>query len=319
MSVVGSGIPFFASILTVDSATQITLDSNATATATGVALSAAYSLLNLSGNKTGSSGSGATLLRSGNTVNANSGSVLIRTGNATGTGNSGDIQIRSGTVSSGTRGNVSITGNNVILNGTTAIQPQSNIIPDTTNSRDLGSSSVKFRTAYIGTSVVIEDPGAGSNSVTLQAASSTNAYSLTLPSALPGSTQAVTLSSSGQLATSAFAAASAGDIAETSFSGLANNTADQTITGFAFNNGTVRSFKALVSVFVDATSDQFAVYELMGIQRGADWQMSEVYSGDSITGLTFTITSAGQVRATIGNISGFSAAEIKFRAITTSV
>lgn len=118
---------------------------------------------------------------------------------------------------------------------------------------------------------------------------------------------------------SGISVASAGDINESSFTGLANNTANQTITGLAFANGVVRSFKAQVSVFVDATTDQFAVYELMGIQRGADWQMSEMFTGDSITGLSFNITSAGQVRASIGNITGFSSATIKFRAQTTSV
>lgn len=113
--------------------------------------------------------------------------------------------------------------------------------------------------------------------------------------------------------------ASAGDINESSFTGLANNTANQTVTGLVFANGTVRSFKAQVSVLVDATTDQFAVYELMGIQRGADWQMSEVFTGDTITGLSFNITSAGQVRASIGNITGFSSATIKFRAQTLTV
>lgn len=115
------------------------------------------------------------------------------------------------------------------------------------------------------------------------------------------------------------ALSSPGDINESSFTGLANNTADQVITGFAFNNAVVRSFKAQVSINLDATADSFATYELMGIQRGSDWQMSESYTGDTITGLTFNITSAGQVRVTVGNITGFVGAIIKFRAHTTSV
>lgn len=118
---------------------------------------------------------------------------------------------------------------------------------------------------------------------------------------------------------SGIALTSPGDIAETTWSGLANNTANQVVTGLSFNNATVRSFKAQVSVVVDATSDQFAVFELMGIQRGSDWQMSEVFTGDSVTGLTFDITSAGQVRVTIGNITGFSSGTVKFRALTTGV
>lgn len=115
------------------------------------------------------------------------------------------------------------------------------------------------------------------------------------------------------------AVSSPGDLPEGSFSGMVNNTADQVITGFAFNNAVVRSFKAQVSVAIDATADVFATYELMGIQRGADWQMSESFTGDSIPALTFNITSAGQVRVTVGNVAGFSSAVIKFRALTTSV
>ena len=118
---------------------------------------------------------------------------------------------------------------------------------------------------------------------------------------------------------SGIAVNSAGDINESTFSGLVNNTADQTVTGLAFNNAVVRSFKAQVSVVIDATADLFAVYELQGIQRGADWQMSQAYTGDSITSFSFNITSAGQVRVTIGNITGFSAATLKFRALTTGV
>lgn len=118
---------------------------------------------------------------------------------------------------------------------------------------------------------------------------------------------------------SGIALSSPGDLNESSFTGLTNNTADQVITGFAFNNAVVRSFKAQVSINLDATADSFATYELMGIQRGSDWQMSESYTGDTITGLTFNITSAGQVRVTVGNITGFTGAIIKFRAHTTSV
>jgi hypothetical protein len=118
---------------------------------------------------------------------------------------------------------------------------------------------------------------------------------------------------------SGIAASSTGDINQTTFSGLVNNTADQTITGFAFNNASVRSFRAQVSILVDATTDLFAVYELSGIQTSASWAMSESFTGDSIPSFTFTITTTGQVRATIGNITGFTSATIKFRAEVTNV
>ena len=397
MHVAGSGIQLGAQINSIVTNTSITLSSTATATATGVSLLAAYGGSIRTGEKTSTAISGSYILRSGNTVDGNSGPVNVRSGNATGTGSSGpatftsgsavgsgvsgpvtynsgtvvdgtsgavtsksgnasgtgssgtafygsgtavngnsgavtfgsgtvtgtgtsgNVQLAAGTATGGTRGSASVLGNTVILGGSGTIQPQLSIVPSTNNTRDLGSSALKFKDAYLGNSLVIEDPGAGTNNVTIQAAASTAAFTLTLPSALPGSTQAVTLSATGQLGTSAFATASAGDIAETSYTGLVNNTADQTITGFAFSNATVRSFQALVSVYIDATSDLYAVYEIMGIQRGSDWQITDSTTGDSITGFSFSITSAGQVRASIGNITGFSSATIKFRAQTTTV
>ena len=88
---------------------------------------------------------------------------------------------------------------------------------------------------------------------------------------------------------------SSGDINETTFTGLVNNTANQTITGFAFNNAVVRSFQALVSVYIDATSDLYVSYELRGVQRGSDWAMTQTYTGDDVTGLSFNITNAYSV------------------------
>jgi hypothetical protein len=111
---------------------------------------------------------------------------------------------------------------------------------------------------------------------------------------------------------------SEGDIIETSFS-LANDTSvSADITGLAFANATVRSFKALLSVEIDATADLFEVFEITGIQRGSDWSISTSSNGDS-SNVGFTITSAGQVQYTSADNPGFVSGLIKFRAITTSV
>ena len=113
---------------------------------------------------------------------------------------------------------------------------------------------------------------------------------------------------------------SPGDIEETSFTGLVNNTADQVITGFAFANATVRSFDALVSIAIDdGAAGLFASYKLYGIQKGSSWELTQEFTGDTIVDTSFNITSAGQIRISTGNISGFVDALIKFRAITTSV
>lgn len=107
-----------------------------------------------------------------------------------------------------------------------------------------------------------------------------------------------------------------GDLAEGSFS-AANNTATQTITGFAFSNTTIRSFEALVSVFIDATADSFESFRILGVQRSADWLINVSSVGSS--GTSFTITNAGQMQITTANYVGFVSATVKFRAITTTV
>lgn len=120
------------------------------------------------------------------------------------------------------------------------------------------------------------------------------------------------------LSWAAVPSAATGDINLTSFAGANNQATPVNVTGLAFANGTVRAFKALVSVHLDATSDAFEVFELMGVQRGSDWNMSAVATGD-VSGVDFTITSAGQVQYTSPNAAGFVSLTIKFRAQVTTV
>lgn len=111
---------------------------------------------------------------------------------------------------------------------------------------------------------------------------------------------------------------SAGDINESSFSGANNVVSATDITGFAFANGTVRSFKALVSVYVVATSSLFEAFELIAIQKGSSWDLAITSTGDD-SQVVFSITNAGQIQYTSGNYSGFTSMTVKFRAYTTSV
>lgn len=106
---------------------------------------------------------------------------------------------------------------------------------------------------------------------------------------------------------------STGDIAETSFTAADNQVSAANVTGFAFANGTVRSFTALVSIVRDTT---YAQYTLTGIQKAASWNLDQSLLGDDI-GLEFSITSGGQIQYTSTNTG--SSATVKFRAITTTV
>ena len=112
---------------------------------------------------------------------------------------------------------------------------------------------------------------------------------------------------------SGIAVSSAGDINETSFSAADNQAVAADVTGLAFANGTVRAFKVLMSVVVDATTDLYESYELIGIQKGASWDMAISSVGDD-SGFVFTITNAGQVKYTNLAYTGFVSATVKFRA-----
>ena len=102
----------------------------------------------------------------------------------------------------------------------------------------------------------------------------------------------------------------AGDIQRTTFVALDNTITPTNITGLAFANGTVRGFDTILSVERDTT---YAEYSLKGIQKGASWEMSQDYIGDE-TGLTFSITSAGQIQYISTNTT-FNAI-LKFRALS---
>lgn len=110
-----------------------------------------------------------------------------------------------------------------------------------------------------------------------------------------------------------------GDINLTTYSGLINNTANQNVTGFNFVNATVRSFRAQVSLTITATTNLYAIYDVLAVQRAADWVVSFTGAGDSIPGINIHSTAAGQVQVDLGSITGFSASKLAFRATVTQV
>jgi hypothetical protein len=147
--------------------------------------------------------------------------------------------------------------------------------------------------------------------------------SLTLPNINSdiGTYNTLTVNAKGQVTSAlnyAYQVQTIGDIDLTSWTSLVNNTANQTVTGFLFASS-ILSFKALVDIYIDnGASGIWTVVELIGKRETlSDWTSNDVqfsYNGQTITGLSFNITSTGQVRMTIGNISGFLSAIVKFRA-----
>lgn len=110
----------------------------------------------------------------------------------------------------------------------------------------------------------------------------------------------------------------AGDISLTTFNAADGQVAPANVTGLSFAAGTVRAFKALVSVTIDATADSFEVFELIGIQKGASYDMAISSVGDD-SGVVFSINSAGQVQYTSVAAAGFATNKIAFRAQVTNI
>lgn len=110
-----------------------------------------------------------------------------------------------------------------------------------------------------------------------------------------------------------------GDINNGSFAAANNVASAANVTGFAFAAGTVRSFRAIVSVSINATTSLNEVFDILGIQRAAGGFDIAITSAGDDSGVVFSITSAGQVQYTSANSAGFVSNTIKFRAQVTNV
>jgi hypothetical protein len=107
--------------------------------------------------------------------------------------------------------------------------------------------------------------------------------------------------------------ATPGDLPEGSFL-AANNTANQTITGFIFAN-TLAGFQAWASVQTVASTSLTEVFQISGAQSIANgWQIEASSVGDS-SGATFSINSSGQMLISTPNNAGFTSCTVKFRAL----
>jgi hypothetical protein len=111
----------------------------------------------------------------------------------------------------------------------------------------------------------------------------------------------------------------ADDIVPTIFDDLINNTPDQDILGLSFAT-TVNSFEVLMNIQIDATTPTYTTLKLLGTRKNAaNWGVYDLepeFTGDPIIDLAFAMSAFGQITISIGDITGFSSASIRFRAIT---
>lgn len=237
------------------------------------------------GDPTGSNGGSVFVETYNRTGSLTSGLLNLQTG-STVNGNSGAINLVTGTPSgSGTRADISLDGRSVVVKTGSEVR--------------FNNSANTFYTAL----------KAGSNSANL---------SLALPIADGTTGQVLQTNGSGVLSFATVQSGVTGDIALTSFSAANNQPTAVDVTGFAFANASIRAFSAIASVSLNATSSLFEQFQILGVQKGATWDISMQSVGDD-AGVAFSITSAGQIQYTSSNAAGFVSLTIKFRAIVTTV
>ena len=99
---------------------------------------------------------------------------------------------------------------------------------------------------------------------------------------------------------------------ELSFSGAENVAVPTDVTGLAVSYTGTRGFKAVVSITIIATTNLFALYDIMGLQNGSGFQLNKEYIGDDC-GVTFSITSTGQIQYISSVYPGFTSLIVKFK------
>jgi hypothetical protein len=113
---------------------------------------------------------------------------------------------------------------------------------------------------------------------------------------------------------------SIGDITrEKEFNALNNQLTNADVTNFSFTNINIKSFTGIACVTITTTTTTYdALYELKGLNKNNGWNIYSSNIGDNV-GITFYITSSGQITYTSTNISNWVSTKIKFRAMTTTV
>ena len=96
-----------------------------------------------------------------------------------------------------------------------------------------------------------------------------------------------------------------------SFNAANNVAAASNVTGFSFNSASVVSFSANVSVIVTNSTVSYETFTLNGAYSSSGWILNSSSRGD-VSGITFSITSVGQIQYTSTNVAGWTSSVFRF-------
>jgi hypothetical protein len=113
---------------------------------------------------------------------------------------------------------------------------------------------------------------------------------------------------------------SIGDItSEQTFYGENNQSLPRDVTGFNFSNASIKSFSGVCCITVVTDTEEYdSLYELKGIKKRTGWVLYSSNVGDD-TGVTFSITTLGQIQYTSTNVVNWIESVFKFKATTTTL
>lgn len=158
------------------------------------------------------------------------------------------------------------------------------------------------------TSLRLEDPGAGTNTLTLQAPTLAGNISYTLPVA-PSAVSLVLSSTTAGIMT--WEPQSGGgyayDISPTTAAISNNISAAADITGLSLNSANVKSAKIQYHIYRDTSASSLmeaGTFELAYKASATSWNLTNRTFGGDTSGITLTATTAGQVQYTSTNITG---------------
>ncbi|KAJ3230661.1 hypothetical protein HDU81_004321 [Chytriomyces hyalinus] len=257
-----------------------------------------------------------------------SGSAIVGTSNITFTQFSGSGQMAAGT-------GLTLTGNVFSVN---SAQPTVTSVGTLTGLTSVGDISVTSTTSSSSktTGAVTIAGGAGvsgnvsigskacfygtSNYTALQAPSAASGITLTLPSSLPSTAGYALVSDlSGNLSFGAVNGnATDSRFTNYSFSGANNQSAAANVTGLSYTGG---SFDVNVSVAIVATTNLTQLYRLSGVLSSGNslWNLTAVQVSGDASGVTFSITSGGQIQYTSASYPGFVSLTMNWSAYISNV